>query len=49
MGVCLLGMCVVQVGISQADLSARGPLLSCVCVCVSLSVIRCNTKPLHLH
>jgi hypothetical protein len=48
MGVCLLGMFVVQVGNSRADLSARGPLLS-VCVCVSLSVIKCNTKPLHLN
>jgi len=35
MGVCLLGISVVQVETWRADLSARRPLLSvCLCVCI---------------
>jgi hypothetical protein len=42
MGVCLLEMCVVQVGTSRADLSARRPLLSvCVCALACVRALAC--------
>ena len=39
--------CQVKVSVTGRSLVLRSPT-ECVCVCVSLSVIRCNNNPLHL-
>jgi hypothetical protein len=49
-GICLVWvLCLVQLEASAMgrSLVQRSPT-ECVCVCVSLSVIRCNNNPLHL-
>jgi len=46
MDVCLLGMLCVQVEVSATGRSlVQGGRTECVCVCVSLNVIRCTNSP----